>query len=211
MENKIHFVILEDNSYDSDLIRRELSRAKLNFTSVFVDSKQKFMDELQNNPPDIILSDFDMNGFDGVSAFHLAEKTTPGVPFIIISGHIGEEKSIELIKMGITDYVLKDKLFSLIPKIERALKDIAGKREKEKSDEQLSLQNKKLFEIAFLQSHEVRQPVANILGLIKLIKFDEPSAHMNLELIPMFKEVAEQLDNVMYRIMNKTDEIKALQ
>src|SRR5436190_17331926 len=103
MEKTMHFLILEDNPYDADLIKRELFTSKLNFTFSVVNSRKKYEEALNNTKPDIILSDYIIHEFDGVAAFQIMEKTKPGIPFIIVSGSIGEENSIELIKIGVTD------------------------------------------------------------------------------------------------------------
>ncbi len=211
MKKGLNFLILESNRLDSDLILEELDRSGLIYYSQVVDSRDHYEELLGSHKPDIILSDYSIKAYDAVSAFHSMEKLAPGIPFIIVSNSIGEENSIALIKQGITDYVSKDKLFSLVPKIERALKDVESKVEKERSNKRIKLQNETLFEIAFLQSHEVRRPVANILGLINLINFDDPNDPYNSEVITKFKVTATELDMVMNRILKKTGEIKNIQ
>lgn len=81
--------------------------------------------------------------------------------------------------------------------------------ERKRAEELLKLQNKKLFEIAFLQSHVVRRPIANVLGLIDLINFDDPNDPQNLELIPNLKVAAKELDTVIHQIVEKTGEIES--
>ncbi|BAU54426.1 response regulator [Mucilaginibacter gotjawali] len=203
-------LIVEDDPYDADLLLRELKKSHFNFTSKIVETKESFENALENFLPDIILSDYSLPKFDGVSAFIIKQVSWPDIPFIIVSGTIGEERSIELIKNGVTDYALKDKLFSLSPKIHRALKDAEEKKEKRNTDEELKAQYEKLLEIAFMQSHQVRVPIANILGLFELFEFDNPSAAINATVLYKLKLVAESLDQTIHEITQNTSDIRKM-
>jgi DNA-binding NtrC family response regulator len=209
MENKLKILILEDNQADVNLLLHELKRSGLDFASAVVQTKDGFENALQRFVPDIILSDYSLPSFDGVTAFHIKQNTIPNIPFIIVSGTIGEENAVELIKNGITDFVLKDKLFTLTTKITRALKDAEEKKEKIITDKKLKTQHNQLFEIAFLQSHQVRVPIAHILGLFSLFKFDTPSDPINGEVLCQLKTVAESFDKMIHDIVEKTNEIKS--
>ncbi|HEY5393129.1 MAG TPA: response regulator [Hanamia sp.] len=204
MTGNLKILIIEDNKSDIDLLHRELKKNGLHFTSEIVETRESFESALDNFIPDIILSDYTLPAFDGVTAFHIKQNKSPDTPFIIVSGSIGEEGAVELIKNGVTDYALKDKLFSLAPKINRALKDACERREKTLTDEKLKAQNEKLLKIAFLQSHEVRAPVASILGLVSLFDFDNKSADINGEIVNMLKSAAEVLDKTIHEIVENT-------
>jgi DNA-binding NtrC family response regulator len=204
MTGNLKILIIEDNKSDIDLLHRELKKNGLHFTSEIVETRESFESALDNFIPDIILSDYTLPAFDGVTAFHIKQNKSPDTPFIIVSGSIGEEGAVELIKNGVTDYALKDKLFSLAPKINRALKDAGERREKALTDEKLKAQNEKLLKIAFLQSHEVRAPVASILGLVSLFDFDNKSADINGEIVNMLKSAAEVLDKTIHEIVENT-------
>jgi DNA-binding NtrC family response regulator len=205
-----HFkiLILEDNKSDADLLLRELKRNGLIFTHEIAETREKFEYALENFCPDIILSDYEMPSFDGITAFNISQNQSPDVPFIIASGTIGEEQSVELIKRGITDYVLKDKLFVLASKISRALKDAEKVKEKRIADEELKNQYEKLLKIAVMQSHQVRVPIANILGLFNLFEFDNPADPINGKVLKMLKLAAESLDKIIIEIVQNTGEIK---
>ena len=203
-------LIIEDNQSDIDLLQRELKKNGLRFTSEIVQTRESYENALDNFIPDIILSDYSLPRFDGITAFNIKQHKSPDTPFIIVSGTIGEERSVELIRDGVTDYALKDKLFSLTPKIHRALKDAEEKREKKCIDEELKAQYDKLLKIAFLQSHQVRVPIANILGLFNLFNFDDPSDPGNGKVLNMLKLVAESLDKTIHKIVQNTGEIKKI-
>ena len=181
--SNLKILILEDTISDADLLIWELKKSGIDFIFEVVQNRETFLNALNEFNPDIILSDFSLPSFDGFNAFQIKEKEKPYIPFIIVSGVIGEEKAVELIKNGVTDYVQKDKLFTLNQKIERALKEVEEKNEKKIAEEKIKTQNKKLLEIAFLQSHQIRRPVADILGLISIFNFDDPCDPENMEIL----------------------------
>jgi DNA-binding NtrC family response regulator len=207
----VRILILEDNQDDAALLLHELEKSGLPFQSEIVESRDSFEKALNRFKPDIILSDYSMPSFDAVKAFKIKEAIDPDVPFIIVSGVIGDENAVELIKNGVTDYVLKDSLFSLNPKIARALSEREEKIQKRISDEKLRLQNQKLFEIAFLQSHQVRSPITMVLGWIHLFNADDPSDPINAEVIKNLQKTTLEFDGIIRKIVQKTDEIKAMQ
>jgi len=204
-----NILILEDNESDADLLFRELRKSGLNFDYEIVQERRAFEYALDNFNPDIILSDYYLPSFDGLTAFNLSQIKLPDIPFIIVSGTIGEERSVELIKSGVTDYILKDKLFVLASKITRALSDSEKLKEKKIADLKLKEQYEKMLEIAFLQSHQVRVPVANILGLFSLFEFDNPCDPINAIVLNMLKVVAESLDTTIREIVQNTSDIKS--
>jgi DNA-binding NtrC family response regulator len=210
MGDNLKILILEDNKEDAALLINELNRQQLSFTTRIVHSRQAFEEALREYAPDLILSDYALPSFDGLSAYHIKQELLPDVPFIIVSGTIGEENAIELIKAGVTDYALKDKLFVLESKIARALKDAEEQKIKKAESEQLRLQHQRLLEIAFLQSHQVRRPVATILGLINLFKPNDPNNTLNSEIIVKLEVASKELDNVIKEIVEKTNAIKKL-
>jgi len=119
MESNCKVLIIEDNKSDIDLLQRELKKNQFNYISEIVETRESYVNALDTFHPDIILSDYSLPSFDGVSAFNIKQNKSPETPFIIVSGTIGEERSVELIRDGVTDYALKDKLFALMPKIYR--------------------------------------------------------------------------------------------
>lgn len=147
MTSNLKILILEDNREDADLIQRELKKSGLSFTSQIVQEREGYENALENFAPDIILSDYSLPAFDAVTAFRIKQHKSPHVPFIIVSGIIGEENAVELIKNGVTDYTPKDKLFGLAQKISRALKDAEEGKEKKITAEKLKLQASELIRI----------------------------------------------------------------
>lgn len=138
-------LILEDNESDADLLCRELKKSGLDFFFKIVQNRAEYERALEDFHPDIILSDYSLPSFDAVTAFHIKQNLFPLIPFIIVSGTIGEENAVALINSGVTDYASKDHLFTLSAKIQRALKDAEIIREKSIADEKLKFQAAELL------------------------------------------------------------------
>src|SRR5882724_8467147 len=115
-------LLLEDNPDDTILLTRHLSAVWPQCEIMAVSNEEDFRAGLKAGGFDLILSDYMVPGFEGPAALALALAQWPGVPFLFISGAIGDEVAIESLKAGATDYVLKDRLPRLVPAIQRALK-----------------------------------------------------------------------------------------
>ncbi len=137
MNNPIRILILEHDPNDLELLQYELKKGNLPYTYLVVQTRDEFEKALNSFKPEIILSDYSLPTFDGATAFRIKEEIASDIPFIIVSGTIGEENAVELIKTGVTDYILKDKLFTVHTKITRALKEAKEYREKIAAEKQL--------------------------------------------------------------------------
>src|SRR5437588_2621787 len=119
----VNLLFVEDSAEDVQLALRALSRDGVEAAWRQVDSESAMKVALSEGQPDAILSDFSMPGFDGLEALLLAREFAPNVPFIFLSGTIGEERAIAAIRMGATDYVLKSSMRRLGTAVKRALSE----------------------------------------------------------------------------------------
>jgi signal transduction histidine kinase len=133
----VRIVLLEDNEPDAELIQQTLLDSGMNISMVTVDSLDEFEGELSRGPPGIILSDYWLPTFDGGTVLEIAKQLAPDVPFIFVTGVLGEEVIIEMLKRGATDYVLKTRLTRLAPAVSRALREMKERRENRKAQERL--------------------------------------------------------------------------
>ena len=127
---------LEDDRDDAELVDAELAAAGIACEIARVDTVGAFVKELEGGGVDVVLSDFSMPSFNGLAALTIARERWPDVPFLFISGTIGEERAIEALKLGATDYVLKQNLSRLGPAVQRALEERAerdGRRRAEQA------------------------------------------------------------------------------
>src|SRR5882672_7413711 len=112
---------LEDNASDAELIASELQRAWPECEIIHTASRASFDAALERGGFDVILSDFALPNFDGFAALKRVRERDPETPVILVSGTIGEEMAVSVLKAGAADYVLKDRLARLVTAIERAL------------------------------------------------------------------------------------------
>jgi two-component system, NarL family, sensor histidine kinase UhpB len=130
MERSLRILILEDLPSDAELMTYELRQAQIIHSYRRVTDREEFLSALEEDKPDLILSDFHLPNFDGLEALALARANCPDTPFIFVSGAMGEEVAIDSLQRGATDYVLKDRLSRLGPAVQRALGEAEALRER---------------------------------------------------------------------------------
>jgi PAS domain S-box-containing protein len=134
---KLHILILDDVRTDAELMAFELTEAGMAFELTYASDKASFLRAIEKFSPDIILSDYCLPNFDGYSALKIAREKYPDIPFIFVSGALGEELAIELLKKGATDYVLKNKMSRLAPAVTRALQEAEERIERKRAEDAL--------------------------------------------------------------------------
>jgi diguanylate cyclase (GGDEF)-like protein/PAS domain S-box-containing protein len=128
---------LEDDPLDTELVQANLAEGGIACEIVRVQTREEFEASLMNGDFDLVLSDYSLPSFDGLSALELAKEIRPEVPFILVSGAIGEERAIEALKSGATDYVLKQRLERLVPAVRRAVREAEERTERRRAEEAL--------------------------------------------------------------------------
>jgi PAS domain S-box-containing protein len=137
MRSSLRILLLEDDASDAELVQELLEAEGFVCEITRAQTRAEFVTALEHNEIDLILADYKLPSFDGVAALKLASSTRPHVPFIFVSGTIGEELAIEALKMGATDYVLKTGLSRLAPSVRRAIREAEGRAERKKAEEAL--------------------------------------------------------------------------
>jgi PAS domain S-box-containing protein len=151
-KSPLRILLLEDNGADAALIQDFLEADSLLCDVVRVQARAEFVSALEDRRLDLILADYSLPSFDGISALKITIGTRPDVPFIFVSGTLGEEVAIEALKIGATDYVLKTKLSRLVPAVRRALRE-AGERAERKNAERALRQSEAYLAEAQRLSH----------------------------------------------------------
>jgi PAS domain S-box-containing protein len=136
-QKKLRILLLEDDPLDAELEHGVLVEGGISCEIERVQTRRDFVVALQEGVFDVILADYSLPGFDGLAALEMAREVRPGVPFIIISGTLGEEAAIETLKKGATDYVLKQRLERLVPAVRRAIRESEERSERERALEAL--------------------------------------------------------------------------
>jgi PAS domain S-box-containing protein len=133
----LRVLIIEDVPMDAELVEYELGRARIPFEARRVDTRERFLAELDAFGPDVILSDYTLPRFDGMAALELARSHAPATPFLIVTGSINEETAVGAMKAGAADYLLKSNLARIGPAIEGALARIRARTEKARAEDAL--------------------------------------------------------------------------
>jgi len=133
MTTSLRVLHLEDNPSDAELVLHTLRRAGFDPTVNRVETEPEFRYQLQLNP-DVILADFTMPEFDSLHALEIMKAKQLEIPFIIVSGTIGEERAVQVMQNGATDYIIKDRLGRLGPAVSQALSRSRLKEEKLKAE-----------------------------------------------------------------------------
>ncbi len=135
MKPTLRILYLEDNARDVELVRACLQAEDIDFTIVDVEARHDFIEHLSEKTPDVIFSDYTLPAYNGLAALDDALRIAPDIPFIFVSGTIGEENAIESLKRGATDYVLKQNLKRLTPVLHRAIAEKTEQRLRRKAEE----------------------------------------------------------------------------
>lgn len=134
MKPALRILLLEDNNHDAELIRELLEADHFVCEVIRAQTRDEFVAGLEDRGLDLILADYKLPSFDGLSALQLALDARADLPFIFVSGSLGEEVAIEAVKVGATDYIVKSRLSRLVPSVQRALRETRERAERKKAE-----------------------------------------------------------------------------
>jgi PAS domain S-box-containing protein len=135
--NTLHVLIIEDSESDAELVVRELTKALYTVYHERVETAEKMKAALDILAWDVIIADYKLPQFDASAALALLQKSGLDIPFIVVSGKIGEETAVELMKSGANDYLMKDKLMRLGPVVKREIAEAQGRRKRQQTEKAL--------------------------------------------------------------------------
>ena len=156
MEQELRLLIVEDVAAEAELAVHQLKRDGLHCTWTRVETEEAFRAALYEQRPHLILSDFSLPAYDGSDALRLVQREAPEIPFIFVSGTIGEERAIEALKSGAIDYVLKTNLARLAPAVRRALSEVASRRARREAEERIERLTRVLQMLSAINAGVVR-------------------------------------------------------
>jgi DNA-binding NtrC family response regulator len=133
----LRILLLEDDPRDAELVQELLLSENFACEVTRVEAEHEFLAALQQPGIDLILADYTLPSFDGLSALRLAQRKRPDIPFMFVSGTLGEEVAIEALKVGAIDYILKTRLSRLAPSVQRALREAEERAERKRAERAL--------------------------------------------------------------------------
>jgi two-component system cell cycle sensor histidine kinase/response regulator CckA len=140
MEKPIRILIIEDNESDVALIIRHLKKAEKDITYVVIDTEPGMKSALKEHDWDFVICDYSLPQFNALRALELLQETKIDIPFIVISGTVGEETAVGLMKAGVHDYIMKDNLARLVPVLNRELLEAGIRHERFQAEKKINIQ-----------------------------------------------------------------------
>ena len=203
MPKRLKILILEENPADADLLVRELHRAELDFETEVVSSEAAYLERLKPGV-DLILSDHSMPQFSGLRALELL-KARPElkIPFIIVSGTIGEEMAVSAIQQGASDYLLKDRTARLGPAVRRALEVVEEQAERKRLEARF-IEAQKMEVVGQLAggvAHDFNNVLAVIMGYSDLIKQDLDADHPLQKFVDEVQQAAQRATGLTQQLL----------
>ena len=178
MSKKLNVLVIEDNDDDCHLLVNELRYG--GFPDIHfecVKSETELVSALDGKKWDIILSDYNMPGFNGIEALKIIKNTGLDIPFVLVSGAIGEELAVNALKEGANDYLLKDRLYRLVSVVNRELEEAYRRKAFRESQEQLAIEkknaeiaNQRKSQVLAFVAHEFKNPINALLLHVNLLQ-----------------------------------------
>jgi two-component system sensor kinase len=148
MKDTIRILFVEDVPADAEMIWRELSKNNINFTKQLVDNQKDYLVQLKLFDPELIISDYSLPQFDGLTALTIKNEVAPSIPFVLVTGSVNEEIAVEIMKSGADDYIIKQNLSRLGPAIKSAMVRREAILKKEMAEKEL-IESEERFKMLF--------------------------------------------------------------
>src|SRR6266700_32452 len=221
MNSPLRVLHLEDDVRDTELVQATLEGEGIQSELTRVEREQDFLAALERESLDLILADYTLPSFDGLSALRIAQQRSPEVPFIFVSGTLGEDVAIEALKTGATDYVLKTRLGRLGSSVRRALQEVEERKERRRAEEeirtlngelerrvrertaQLEATNRELEAFSQSVSHDLRAPIRRIEWCQQIL-LDEYEPHLDGQARKYLHDIgdfAEQMSQIVHELL----------
>jgi signal transduction histidine kinase len=196
-------LIVEDRAADADLILRELKRGGFVTTHERVETAEALRAALDGQPWDIVLSDYYLPTFDAPGALAVLQASGRDLPFIVVSGSVGEDTAVAAMRAGATDYIMKDRLQRLPPAITKALAEAAVRRERQQLQQDLARAQKleAIGRLAGGVAHDFNNVLTAILGSAELLMMDTPPGEHAREEVEIIRDAAVRAQDLIRQLL----------
>lgn len=217
MEDRLRILLLEDVVHEAALIERALRKEGLFFSCMRVDTEIDFVAALNSFQPDVILSDHGLPQFNSIEAMQIFHRTGLNIPFILVTGTVSEEFAVNCLKQGADDYILKTNLSRLPTAIVNSLDKRNAEIKKKIADQEIYHQNEllvrsnegltklnaELDSFVYSVSHNIRSPLASVLGLINIAGIDDHARDGHFEpYLKLMEKSVHRLDETLKEILD---------
>jgi signal transduction histidine kinase len=208
MVGNFRILCIEDQAEDFEIAERQLKKSGLMFSARRVDTKEEYLEALADFSPDVILSDHSLPRFNSMEALKICQAQDRVIPFILLTGTVSEQFAVDCMKQGAEDYVLKSQMSRLPNAVKNALKHRDLQIAKQQASIQLAEQyeiiakvNRELDSFVYSVSHNLRAPLASVLGLLNLARREDVSSIVR-EYHEMMARNISKLDDTLQEILD---------
>jgi signal transduction histidine kinase len=216
MSHSLRILNVEDNPVDTELVESLLTADGVACDVTRVEKESEFVMALQSHAFDLIVGDYSLPSFDGLSALAIARALAPEIPFIFVSGTSGDDIAIEALKQGATDYVLKHRFDRLVPCVKRALDEVEQRKRREHAEADMrtllrrehdaraeaEAANRAKDEFIAVVSHELRTPLTAMLGWTRMLRGGQLDANASKHALEVIERNLRQQTQILTDLLD---------